>query len=615
MTVPLDTLLRRPEAELFSTDDTIRLFFDPEGRKFDVRRPFAAYPITNDPDWAADPYTDKTWQLYFHSFYWIQAFDTAITRNPDQIETLTSDLKAIILSNVAYILNAQKDAPEMVWDDHATSYRASYMSFIYIKYLKPLLSPAEDADMRAYMMLHRDTLKEYLASDRWLLSNHTLFQLEGLIDLAAVFTSGQEQKELFEFTAKHFSAWFHRIVNTEEGSVKEHATFYHAFLMTRIDDFSQYAAQIMADRLPSMPDISGSFLKMNDFLWNMSVRHRQFPGTGDSKYRMRIDQKHVNRFESETYQTPQSTYLISQGKSGKAKRGLSKYPQDGFYFVRNGKYADELFTSFLDKPFIGPHGHSDGLSFECFYRGMTVLADSGGPFKYGNKLRFKYFQKPIGHNAVVIGDGQQRYSSNVHHVQSSKGITQIKGDARITSGIRWVRGLVQLSNDYLVVADLVDANSLETGAYARFQIAHDFTISTLGDHHFALSGPDNTQVEAKFLRTEFAQVPHPDEVGQAPFVLEHGDEALSLHELALLTDRDNHFIKAEILRSPMAPRSLHVSIFSFGGPIEYSTTSKETAHEIVLKSAKSGRSYAVDLKDRIVDDTLRGFSMNAKEVV
>lgn len=613
MQTSLHENLRRPEAELFTHDQGVNNLLNEHS--FDIRKPFPPYVVPFNPDWTADPYADKTWSLYFHSLYWLQAYDEAIIRNPDQTEKLLADLKEIVLSNVDLVLDQEDIWPQMLWDDHATSYRISHVSFLYAKYLKQRLSADEDARLSQYAAKHRDILKSYLDSDKWLLSNHTLFQLEGLIDLAASFTHGDEKKELFKFCADHFEAWFNRIVNIEQGSVKEHAAFYHAFLMARIRAFFDYASILMGDDADQLPDVASGLLKMSDFLWHMCVAAQRVPAIGDTKYQMRVDAKYTTEFTVPPYETPMSRYIMSNGTAGKASRGLTSYDQDGFYFIRNGEPDSELFTSFLDKPFIGPHGHSDGLSFETFYNGHSVLADSGGPFKYGNKLRFKYFQKPIGHNGVVIGDGQQVYHSNVHLSRSNAGITLLKGDAQVTKNIRWVRGLVQLHNNALVVIDFLDHRKQDVDAYVRFQLGHEFTPKEIAPSHYALTNEMGLQVEAKLLRTEFASAPHPDEMQQDAFCLEYEDESLSLHDYALLTHQDNRFLKSQILKSPITSESLHATVFSFGQSINCTTSSLEGTHTIEIDCETRGSKYQVTFTERVVDGITRGFGLSAEELM
>src|SRR5213078_1168755 len=97
-------------------------------------------------------------------------------------------LKALVLS---FLTNAlSKSDPEIrkaVWDDHATAWRASTISYVYRKYLRDLLNESELAELHDAVRKHESQLRKFLETDRWSQSNHRLFHAEGLFDLCAAF--------------------------------------------------------------------------------------------------------------------------------------------------------------------------------------------------------------------------------------------------------------------------------------------------------------------------------------------------------------------------------------------------------------------------------------------
>jgi hypothetical protein len=607
-------LLRAPESELFQKPETISLFFDSE--KFDVRKPMAPFSISEKPDWTANPYQDKTWRLYYHSLYWIHGLYYVSKADPIEKDKIESRIRRIILSYV-YFTNELDESTidsalyDSIWDDHATAYRISHIAYVYSRSLHKSLTNNEAQSLWHFVFRHVETLKSYLDSEKWLYSNHTLFQIEGLIDAAMTFFDGSDRENLLKFALDHYADWINRIVISEEGTVREHAAFYHIFLMARIREFNDYIQKLIGPDY--LPYIDKTLERMAAVFWTMCVDKSRVPGFGDTKFNMSIAPKHIMPFVIEPYATPMCTWLQTKGTEGQNSTGLTRYPKAGHYFIRQGRRGRELFTSFLDKPFIGPHGHVDGLSFETFWCGQSILADSGGPFKYGTQLRYRYFQKPIAHNAVIIGDGQQTYKSTIQEAHSKAGISVIKGFCQVTDKVRWVRGLLQLRNHYLVVVDLLDGDTHE-GAYARYQPGIGVEVTETDDGKFNLCPTGKKQLasaQAVFIKDGFGHTNHPQVVQQPLVTVSYENSDLSLHETAYLTHADGDFTAVTPIRVPMAQHALLISVFSFGAQVDLVRQSINGQHTLTLKHPDFDKSYEVTVTDRITRGRPSGFSMAA----
>lgn len=551
------TLLRQPEAELFRTDTAADAFVN--FGELNIRRPFAPIVPTWPLDWTMDPYVDRTWQLYFHSLYWAQTIDYAIDLNPDQADQLVDRLKEIVMSYVMFTESEAANGMQAVWDDHAVAYRLSHISYFYARRLRHVLSPSEDLILRKFAKKHINLLQDFLRSDHWTLSNHTLFQIEGALDGAFIFLEGKAQADTFDFALLEFNQWVSRVVNIQDGSAAEHAAFYHAFLMKRLNTFAQYAAPIVgAHKIAGAQDM---VLKMAPFLWDMSVEARHPAAFGDTKYNMKLDQKFVDDFLAPPFRTDMVDHLITPETFGAPPCGITAYKKNGYYFVRTGQVDGEAFLSMMDKPFVGPHGHMDGLSFELYLRRKPLLIDSGGPYKYGHQLRFQYFRKAIGHNVVVVGDGQQDYTSRISRSEFTNGIAVIKGNADIVPGVIWRRAVVMLGNDYALVCDILDGDLQNQSAYARFQLPPetDLTHESNGRYTIKREG-----VSTGALLLHGASLGHTlDPTPQEPnaFVPDKTQCAQSLHDIALITHEDNNFLTAPVIRGNMTVAAPHVAIF------------------------------------------------------
>ena len=99
----------------------------------------------------------------------------------------------------------------------------------------------------------------------------------------------------------------------------------------------------------------------------------------------------------------------------KTNEKFKTFPNCGFsvYKYRN---KNNLFdhVSFLHQENRAPHGHFDALSITICHDNIPFLIDSGGPFKYGDPLRFSYFMSNRAHNNLILNNRvHQSFAENV----------------------------------------------------------------------------------------------------------------------------------------------------------------------------------------------------------
>ncbi|TFL17140.1 heparinase II/III domain-containing protein [Jannaschia formosa] len=612
MTVDPD-LLRRPEQELFRTPEAVSGFA--EHRALDIRRPFPPVILEPQVDWAWNPYGDKTWCLYWHSLYWVHAIDETILRHPEREAELAELLRDLVMSYVDFFAGGGESV-DQVLDDHAVSYRLSHVAFVYARHLAGRLSPGEDARLRAFALRHLEILRGYLASDRWLYSNHTLFQIEGTLDGALAFLEGDARQEAYDFALAEFAAWTGRCIDAEEGSAAEHAAFYHIFLMARIRDFALYAAPLVGEaKVAFALDLVG---KMAPFLWDMSVSLGKLPGFGDSKHDMFVGPKYLKPFLKAPYRNELTDALAAPPETRSPRAGLACYPRKGYYFARSGSGAREMMLSVMDKPFVGPHGHVDGLSFELYRARQPLLVDSGGPYKYGNKLRFQYFRKPLGHNGLIVEDGQHDYVSRVTRATHAGGRSLIKGLAKVAPGLVWRRGFVLLRGDHLVLLDVIEGDREGRSAYLRLQTAPGAGTDETGDgtgRVLHVTPPKSDPFSIRVFQAAGAPFDPAAMPAPAPFAPDGTPGGRSLHDIALVTSRDNYFAEAPVLRIPLETGALMVTIVSPGlADLPGCEVSRGTDGTRIALPAAEGPGHALEIRHLLDDEgRLFDFRMSATD--
>src|SRR5690606_30871016 len=111
----------------------------------------------------------------------------------------------------------------------------------------------------------------------------------------------------------------------------------------------------------------------------------------------------------------------------------------------------------LDKPYLGAHAHVDGGSFTLSLGGEDFIVDSGGPYAYGNKLRFDYFKAAEAHNVLVVGRKSQRYLTRTTSTVSGPSGCGVRLLCEDLGGVRWQRLFMDLGAGTYLVLDGVES--------------------------------------------------------------------------------------------------------------------------------------------------------------
>lgn len=473
----LEPRLRLPEREVYDTPKLNNLFR--ETGMIQIRQTFPEFDLADLTDWTVHPTGNPVWRIYFNSMAWMSVFtDQDFAGKPQEPHWK----KAFdVLEAFVRHVEAEGHRPKNdIWDDHATGYRASYIAWLYTRGLAERITPEFNARLRKVMILHRKTLMGFLDSEKWKFSNHTLFQAEGLADMALIFlTDADRRHRTLEFARTKVDEFIERAVSHAEGTVKEHSIFYHVFLMGRLRETCEYFESIGYPLKNASDDM---FIRMNEFLHDIMPVFHRMPGIGDSKHFQRFNKKYIAAFEDGPFQTPRVRYHRSEGKEGEPYPFLSQYPQDGYFIFRSPEPpAQQLHSIFLHRSFRGPHGHWDGMSFVCHWHGEPVFIDSGGPYKYSNPMRYKYFQTQLAHNAPIFDRDPVDLTTQMLGVKTGDDFSAVALGARMGDGRSWVRIFGQYGNSHVVVIDIPVSASGDNKP--EFRLHLDPAVEASGDGH------------------------------------------------------------------------------------------------------------------------------------
>ena len=600
----IEPLLRLPEREVYDSPRHNKLFRN--AGLLEIRNTFPEFDLADLTDWTVHPTGNPVWRIYFNSFAWTSVFtDEDFNGNPQEPHWQRAfDVLEAFVRHV----EAEGERPKNdIWDDHATGYRASYIAWLYTRGLAERITPEFNARLRKVMMLHRKTLMEYLASEKWQFSNHTLFQAEGLADMALVFlTDDHRRKRTLEFARTKVDEFIERAVSHAEGTVKEHSIFYHVFLMGRLHETCEYFRSIGHPLTNASDDM---FIRMNEFLHDIMPVFHRLPGIGDSKHFQRFNKKYIAPFEETPFQSPRVRYHRSEGKEGEPYPFLSQYPQDGYFIFRSPEPpARQLQSTFLHRPFRGPHGHWDAMSFVCHWHGKPVFIDSGGPYKYSNPMRYKYFQTQLAHNAPIFDRDPVEIKSDILDVMAGDGFSAVALGARMGQGRSWVRIFGQYRDSHVILLDVPLSASAKSSPEIRFHVDPELDLS---DDGLTLRAPDgevtlrqtSLKLTATITRNLAAALPgDPDarvESHQAT-ASERNDDGLedNFDSRSFVTYLDNEMIEGKLLTFDIPLAQATLTAIRFGDRTE----------EFSL--ARSGNILSLGIDGDGTSDTLLTFDLS-----
>lgn len=595
-------LLRLPEGNLWLGNAAIALA-QKQSRAI-IRRNFPELEIdlSAPVDWDADPEKNVTWRLYYCCMGWVAPFAKLGHERPEFAEFA----KSCVLSAAQYSLDHDRVDNNGYWNDHAVAYRSSYIAYMYAEILHGMLTADEDALLRAAMAKHHDALVGFLESDKWLLSNHTLFHAEGLADISLTFEDNAATKlEKLKDVARFVREFAGRVITHDEGTVKEHALFYHAFLMGRLKQTSDFLEKagvsdtIVTDR---------TYRRMKAFLYRIMPIKGYLPGVGDTKHHQRFDQMHIARFQGMKFDSPESQQYDPGRKAldfpAVKPDYLGCYPTDGFYISRSYN-RNELYSVFLHKPFKGPHGHWDALSFVSYHKGQPIFIDSGGPYKYGDPLRYRYIQTQLAHNTLIQDGTASQYHSKMFVAEHDGDSSVLIGGAKLTNHLYWMRCFVQIDDLCQIVIDWpIATKPSDNPLNARFHIDPEVSVARTGDDvQLSRDGKFIAKMTSLQLDAPGDGRPHVEALSDLEFHLQKRLEDGRRDKLpddfenrSFVTYKDNLLVDGHLVDLPAAVGKLNLRMIAFTERVRIDCEQQPDGLKIIVRKRHYKKIVTVNLR-------------------
>ncbi len=452
-TVDIAKLLRTPDAARFRAREAAERY-DSSG-ELDIGPPLSPVVIEAPVDWRMSPSGERSWGRRFHALGWLHAVVYGMDCGRSWSGRLADAgalLKAVVMSCVDETLRGRAEVSVTLWDEQATASRCSNLCYFYVHSVAGRLSVPERERFRLAMLRHVEALVERVGSGQLELSDQMLAHVEAIGDAWTVFRDDIPSLDAGMSVARSALERFVEGALAEDGTTWGHSAVHHAILMGRI---SAAASRFEASGRPLSIDVDARLRRAAAFLWSIMPRWGVLPPVGDTPFGKRLDLAHVARFTAEPWIGPEYAQWHDPA-STIVPEPLVSYEANGYHVFRNGPVTSPraLYSLFLERRFRGPHGHWDGNSFTTHYGGEPFLVDCGGPYKYGDALRFRYFQTRLAHNSVVVDPDGDSLTTRVTSRGVEAGVSWVVGRGESADGSLWLRIFGHAGPENVFVVDI-----------------------------------------------------------------------------------------------------------------------------------------------------------------
>ncbi len=357
-------------------------------------------------DWMADPVRDIEWVAAVQRFYWqaplLEAWEaTRDTKYAQGWVRLTSD----------WIRNHPVDPEHFAWLDIQVGLRAAAWAAAFDRlrgsgaidgpFLAALLAAVVDHGRKMSLYPRRSP------------HNKAVIEAVGLLRLGIMFPELREARQWIERAWELLAENVPRQV-TPEGVQREWSPSYHMLVASLLVQALAVARDNGHEAPPSLHELTE---KMFDFWLAMTAPDGSTPMFGDTQRRpgARPDPEPM-RIAARLFGKPELA-AMAERRPGPRPAWLSRaFAASGMYFLRSGWDPEAVFVALhASPPAISGHDQPDNGTFELYFGGRWLIADSGA-FAYPNTpfaAERDWFRRTAAHATLTL-DGANSTNAPRH---------------------------------------------------------------------------------------------------------------------------------------------------------------------------------------------------------
>ena len=342
--------------------------------KVSVWGTFEPVSISDKIDWNVDPFDNDTWSFYFNGLNWIYSYIWAV----DNLGEKPDRIFDIILQYEKHVNGENPN--KMVWFDHATSDRLCIFTAISLHPCMKMASDEFKLVLEESILQHIDKIMEFKVSKNWINSNHGIFHALALLNASLLNIVNINRPDVKKDALEYLSDTLLSILSIDEYLSLEQSAYYHQLAISLLQSLGENHLQGIGIQKDTFIE------KMKDVNYWLTSTDKKLIAMGDTSVVSNVERRYITNYNP-----------TEIGKT---------FKETGFSVVKYMSEKGWNNFSFLHHSERAPHGHFDALSITLSKGNKEFIIDSGGPYRYGNPLRFKYFMSSFAHNVALV-DGKK----------------------------------------------------------------------------------------------------------------------------------------------------------------------------------------------------------------
>ena len=383
---------------------------------------FEPVSISEIIDWNIDPFDNDTWSFYFNGLNWIYSYLWAV----DNLGEKPDRIFDIILQYEKHINGENPN--KMVWFDHATSDRLCIFTAISLHPCISHASPEFQSIMERLIIQHVTKIIQFKDSRNWINSNHGIFHALALLNASILQSVNSSIPNVKQNALEYLSDTLLSILSIDEFFSLEQSAYYHQLAISLLKSLDKIHLEAIGIQKESF------IKKMKQVNYWLTSTDKKLIAMGDTSVVSNVESKYLTGY------SPNEMASTFKETGFSVVKYISKEGWNNFSFLHHSERA--------------PHGHFDALSITLSKENKEFIIDSGGPYRYGNPLRFRYFMSSYAHNVAIING--KTHESGAQLLQSyspSENIFIVEAEHKGYYPITHNRKCVYVKNKGLIVFD------------------------------------------------------------------------------------------------------------------------------------------------------------------
>lgn len=347
-------------------------------------------------EWNEDPFSNISWQLYFHSLGWLTTYGEVYKKTADS--KYLEAVESFLVSYNETFSGDEKTTSSVAYREDAVALRMNHLIYFHLELGKHLSINAQKA-LDDLLSKNVERLKVYLSDEEYHDDNHGMIQARSALNYVAVFPFKEDANVVFDNVLNRLEQASALMFDGDSGLNVEQSIDYHyiglsMFLeaKSQLESLNLEVPQTLIDTI-SKAILAGAYLQYQD---------GSVPAIGDTYFDNNWRYYLGRYYEIYDRKVAEMEEFLTNGQS--ALDSLKAFEKQGLVVMKEQHSQEVSSKVFFDAgPKRNVHGHHDNLNVTASINNNKLLVDSAGPYVYSYKGR-QNFQSLYAHNTIVVNE-------------------------------------------------------------------------------------------------------------------------------------------------------------------------------------------------------------------